>query len=322
MGLNTFLVNPSSQELEQSLRSFEASSDVDLHPVVRECLSQMERGLFRVPFLSSHGTYLFGCLFTPSSSIDGRSDLTRIGFIASHDASLFLVSSETNETQISDSFVLKLRQAVDAAESSASSVIGVIEASLNELISHLNSVENELGTAAAGIERSVSLGSKRANMELASCQSRLGINAGELVNVEPIIDAMCGICTAISEDRLDIRDKDRGEMFGGNLEIRSSYLADRSNQLLAAARGASRLLAELQIGHQARMSELRIRANQLLAALATLFISPVILLNVYSQFLAEGQSLSNSFTANYFWVVIVGLVSAEAAFFRAKKWLR
>jgi len=322
MGLNTFLVNPSSQELEQSLRSFEASNDVGLHPVVRQSLGRIEQGVFRVPFLSSHGSYLFGNFFVPTSADDGKPELAKIGIIANNDVSLFLVGSDANHSQISDSFTLKLRQSISAADSSVGSIMGVIELVLNELDSHISIVDDSLVVASEGIQRSEKLTSKRADREMASSLARIRIASGELVNLEPIADEMGSICKAISEDLLDVRKNGKNEMFGTHSEIGSHHLAVRSRQLMAATRGASRTLAEIQIAFQAQMSELRIRGNRLLTALASLFLTPVILLNFYSQFLAEGQNLSNEFTANYFWVVIVGLVSLEAAFFRAKKWLR
>lgn len=310
MGSNTLLVNPSAQDLEQSLRNFETSTNVGLHPVVRQSLGQIERGVFRVPFLSSHGTYLFGSVFTPTSAEDGRPELARIGIIATNDTSLFLVSSEGNHSQISDAFALKLQQTIATAETSADGLLGVIEIVLKELESHINTVDRSLAVAAEGIQKSEDLSSKRAANELASSQARIRIAAGELMNFEPIADEMEKICITISEGLLK------------HAEIVADYLANRSRQLMAATRGASRTLAELQIAFEAQMSELRIRGNRLLTALASLFLTPVILLSFYSQFLAEGQNLSNGFTANYFWVVVVGLVALETALFRAKKWLR
>lgn len=310
MGLNTLLVNPSLQELEQSLYSFETSNNVGLHPVVRQSLGQIEQGVFRVPFLSSHGSYIFGSIYTPTSSEDGKPELAKIGIIATNDACLFLVSSDGNHSQISDAFALKLQQTIVTAETSADSLLGVIEIVLKELDSHINTVDRNLVVVAEGIQRFEELSSKRAAIELASSQVRIRIAAGELMNFEPIADEMEKICIAISEGLLE------------HAEIVADYLAIRSRQLMAATRGASRTLAELQIAFQAQMSELRIRGNRLLTALASLFLTPVILLSFYSQFLAEGQNLSNGFTANYFWVVIIGLVALETALFRAKKWLR
>ena len=310
MTSNTLLVNPSEQDLEQSLRNFETSTNVGLHPVVRQSLGQIEQGVFRVPFLGSHGPYSFGSIFTPTSAEDGKPELAKIGIIATNDACLFLVSSEGNHSQISDALALKLQQTIATAETSADSLLGVIEIVLKELDSHINAVDRNLAVAAEGIQRSEDLSSKRAANELASSQVRIRIAAGELMNCEPIADEMEKICIAISEGLLE------------HAEIVADYLANRSRQLMAATRGVSRTLAELHIALEEEMSELGIRGNRLLMALASLFLTPVILLSFYSQFLAEGQNLSNGFTTNYFWVVIIGLVALETALFRAKKWLR
>ncbi|MFM8958319.1 MAG: hypothetical protein ACKOJH_13065 [Actinomycetota bacterium] len=242
--------------------------------------------------------------------------------MVSRESSLFLIGSATQGAPISDAIVSAVRRAASTEDSPANSVLGVLEAVLNELCSHHEAIENELSAAEQGIQRSSRLSSRRAAAELASCQSKLRVAAGELVNIEPIVEAMGEISSAIAGDRLDIRGEGTSELFGKNSEIRSQHLADRCKQITAATRGASRSLAEMQIAFQAQMSDLRVRGNQLLTALATLFLTPVILLNVYSQFLAEGQSWSNEFTANYFWIVVVGAAVAEAIFFRAKKWLR
>lgn len=322
MALNHLIIDSSAQEVERALTNFESSTKLNLHPVVRETLAQTERGSFRVPFLSSHGSYVFGSVYVPTSANDGKPDLVRISCLASHDASLFLVASESQGVPVKNELALTLRKVVESADTAGGSVLGVLELVVNELGAHLDVVQSDLAAASYGIQKAARLSSRRAAAELASCQSKLRTASGELVNVEPIVEAMGHISASIAEDRLDLRVDGKGELFGKNLEIRSQHLADRSRQLTAAARGASRSLAESQVAFDAQTSELRIRGNQLLVALATLFLTPVILLNVYSQFLAEGQSWSNEFTANNFWIVIVAVAVAQAGYFRAKKWLR
>lgn len=309
------------EDLENALRSFELSSGV-VHPVVRETLTQPEVGAFRIPFLISHGTYLFGCLFAPTSAKDGRPDLMRVSCLVSLDSTLFFVNCEAPSSSVPESFGLKLRATVGAAESSGAKVLAAFETVLNELKFHLESIESDLATASDGIQRSAKMTSKRAATELALSQAKLRVASGELLNIEPIVEAMTSISRSVSEDQLDLTYVKERELFERSLEIQSRHLSEKSNQLFAAYRGASRLLAELQIGFGAQMSELRIKGNHFLVALATLLLTPVILLNVYSQFLAEGQSWSNEFTASYFWVVVVGVASIQGAFFRVRKWLR
>lgn len=322
MASNTVVVNPSAEDTEQALRAFEASTKTALHSVVRQSLSQLERGTFHVPSVGAHGSYIFGSVYAPTSALDGKPDLTRVVCLVSRESSLFIIGSATQGAPISDSIVSAVRRAASSEDSPANSLLGVLEAVINELCLHHEAIEYELSAAEQGIQRSSRLRSGRAAAELASCQSKLRVAAGELVNIEPIVEAMGEISSAIAGDRLDVRSQGRSELFGENSEIRSQHLADRCKQIIAATRGASRSLAEMQIAFQVQMSDLRFRVTQLLTALATLFLTPVILLYVYSQFLAEGQSWSNEFTANYFWIVAVGAAVAEAIFFRAKKWLR
>lgn len=322
MTSNTVVISPAAHDLEAALRTFETTTKIALHPVVRETLGRSDQGPFRVPFFASHGSYLFGSFFAPTSAMDGKPDLMRISCLTSLDTSLILVASESANTGVSDSFAATVRTGVHSADSCAGSILAVLEAVFNQLATHHETIADELVAAADGIEKSSRLSSRRAAAELATCQTKLRVAAGELVNVEPIIDALCDISSAIAGDRLDLKGDGKGELFGKSSEIRSHHLADRYRQLMASSHGASRSLAESQASYQARVAELRVRGNQMLAALATLFLTPVILLNIYSQFLAEGQSWSNEFTANYFWVVIAGAAAAEFAVFRAKKWLR
>lgn len=318
---NEITINPSNGEVERALANFESTTRISLHPLVRKSLAQTERGSFRVPFLRSHGSYVFGAVYVPSSANDGKPDLVRINCLASHNTSLFIVAHESHGVPVPSDLAATLRQAVGSADT-AGGVLGVLESVVNEFSAHLDSVQNNLTVASSDIQKAARLGSRRAATELASCSAKLRIASGELVNVEPIVEAMEHIGAAIAVEGLDVRTDGKGELFGKNLEIQSQHLADRSRHLLAATRGASRSLADLQIALDAQRSELRVRGNQLLAALVTLFLTPVILLNVYSQFLAEGQSWSNDFTANNFWVVIVTVAVVQVGYFRAKKWLR
>ena len=319
---NRIVIEQSVEDLEDALQSFEKSTKMVLHPVVRETLKESTYGPFRIPFLVSHGSYLFGCFFVPGSSIDGKPDLTRISCVASSDVLLIAVKCAAGNDGVQNSLDAMIRSTIDLADSCAENMLAVLELVLDRLVFHYGLIANELVAAAEGIDQSAIFSSRRAAAELAKSHAKLRIAAGELINIEPIVGAMCDVSAAIEEDRLDLKSDDGSELFEANSEIRCQSLVNRFTQLKVSFNGAARSLSEAQTSLQVRVAELRVRGNRLLVALATLFLTPVILLNLYSQFFAEGQSWSNEFTANFFWVVIISSVIAELVLFRAKKWLR
>jgi uncharacterized membrane protein len=83
-------------------------------------------------------------------------------------------------------------------------------------------------------------------------------------------------------------------------------------------RGLSSIFSEIQ----RQQNENQRGSNRQVSSLAFLFFLPLLMLNFYSQFFAEGEIWSNSWTTNLFWIAIAMVELGAFLFLRARRWLR
>ncbi len=317
---NTILRNPSKEELESSISGFCQLSGTMLHESATSALGQNLGEAHIVPSLSVHSGYMLGRLYVSSSPTDGLSSFSSVVYVVSPAQSL-IVLTEDRDTR--EGPVLgDLKTIANASSSGGELILGLLKMSVVNLSAHIQSVDSQLAQIQNDVRLASTVKLNRATELLANCNSRTYPAEIEILGVELLIFGLEEIGTNLAQDKLDLRDSTGWEMFGKDLEVTAGEVALQCRQLRARSSSLIRGLSSIFSEIQRQQNENQRSSNRQVSSLAFLFFLPLLMLNFYSQFFAEGEIWSNNWTTNLFWIAIALVELGAFLFLRARRWLR
>jgi hypothetical protein len=308
-----FLVNPSAEVSNATCKAFAESLGNQLHSSVLESLGRNKRdSKVAKNFLMSHETYLYGVVSIPSSSSDGLADFIQVTLLACEEKLLTFVNGETSSNSIGDIFIHELQELTNNYNNSGGSVGGAIN---NLLASSCSALESYLGEIKKILD-CLDFGGNLLNTGqlLNSCET-------ELRSVQPVMTGLNRIADDIANDVVDLKLRSGGQLFPRDLEIESRVMRLSIDQLDLILQ---ELLKRVDAGYNKinlHYSESNSQNMHFVLALIVLAVSPILLLNIYSTFFAEGERWSNSLSAQFFWVPIGLIFLVELFYFKKIKWL-
>lgn len=307
------LVNPSVEVSNAACKAFAESLGNQIHPRILESLGQNKRdSKVAKNFLMSHETYLYGVVSVPSSSSDGLADFIQVTLLVYEDRLLTFVNGETSSNSIGDVFIQELQKSSNNHNSSGGSVGAAIN---NLLASSSNALNSYLGEIKETLN-CLDFGRNLLNTGqlLNSCET-------ELLSVQPVMTGLSRIADDIANDVVDLKLRSGGQLFPRDLEIESRMLRLRVEQLDLILQGVLKLVDAGYNKINLHYSESNSQNMHFVLALIVLAVSPILMLNIYSTFLAEGERWSGSLSAQFFWVPIGLIFVAELFYFKKIKWL-
>lgn len=307
------LINPSSEEVSNACRAFAESHKIQIQPRLMESL---RRGSFDSDiaknFLVSHETYLYGVVSVPSSSSDGLADFVQVTLLACESHLLTFATGVANPNSIGGTYIKDLQEMSKRFNGSGGS-IGKLISDLIALSSDvLNNFVREVRKVVSSLDSQSN--SFIAGKVLTFCET-------ELLSVKPVMAGLAQIAEDIANDIVDLRSESGVELFNRELEIDLKMLSLRVGHIDLYLQEALKLV---DAGHHRisnQYSQENSRNMHLVLALMVLSISPILMLNVYSQFFAEGERWSSSFSSQFFWIPISVVLAVELIYFRKIKWL-
>lgn len=317
---NTILRNPSKEELKSSTTDFCQLSGTMLHEAANSALGQNLGEAHIVPSLTVHSGYMLGRLYVSSSPTDGLSSFSSIVYVVSPGQSLIVLNEEfdTRENRVLDD----LKTIANTSSSGGELILGLLKMSVANLSDHIQSVDSQLAQIQNDVRIASTVKLNRASELLANCNSRTYPAEIEILGVELLIFGLEEIGTNLAQDKLDLRDSTGWEMFGKDLEVTAGEVALQCRQLRARSSSLIRGLSSIFSEIQRQQNENQRSSNRYVSSLAFLVFLPLLMLNFYSQFFAEGEIWSNNWTTKMFWVAIVMVELGCFSFLRARRWLR
>ena len=143
----------------------------------------------------------------------------------------------------------------------------------------------------------------------------------ELLSVKPVMTGLSRIADDIANNVVDLKLRSGGQLFPRDLEIESRMLRLRVEQFDLILQGVSKRVDAGYNKINLHYSESNSQNMHFVLALVVLAVSPILMLNVYSSFFAEGERWSSSLSAQFFWVPIVLIFVVELFYFKKIKWL-
>ena len=307
------LVNPSAEVSNAACKAFAESLGNQIHPSILESLGRNKRNSkVAKNFLMSHETYLYGVVSVPSSSSDGLADFVQVTLLAYEEKLLTFVNGETSSNSIGDIFIQGLQELSNNYNNSGGSVGAAIN---NLLVSSSNALESYLGEIQE-ILNCLDFGQNFLNTGqlLNSCET-------ELLSVQPVMTGLSRIADDIANNVVDLKLRSGGQLFPRDLEIESRMLRLRVEQFDLILQGVSKRVDAGYNKINLHYSESNSQNMHFVLALIVLAVSPILMLNVYSSFFAEGERWSSSLSAQFFWVPVVFIFVVELFYFKKIKWL-
>ena len=111
------------------------------------------------------------------------------------------------------------------------------------------------------------------------------------------------------------------ELFGKDLEVSAREAALQCRNLRVMSDNLMRGLRSVFSEIERHQSEIQRKSSRLVGSVVVLLFLPLLMLNFYSQFFAEGEIWSNSWTTDLFWIGIVIVEFGVLILLRARKWL-
>jgi Mg2+ and Co2+ transporter CorA len=313
--------NPTDREIDEGIRLFEDAARVSLHRVASGALRSLGGELSPVPSLVKHDGYMLGRLYVASSPRDGRASFIAVSFVVARNSSLVVLHGDDAES-LTRSLHATVENLAKSSTSGADVALGLLNISMQQLDDHLRDVNQQVRELREGISNLSSERQGSALRQLVYLGEVARVAEAELLSVFSLVDGLAAVGRRIASDELDLHDDSGIELFGPSDEITAAEIEVKGTELLLVAQNLLRRLEaaskDLQLGH----SELRHRANRRMMAVVALAVSPYLLLNIYTQFFAEGEIWSNSFTTRYSWIIIVAIESGLLAYIYRRKWLR
>ena len=307
------LVNPSVEVSAAACQAFAESLGNQVHPRILESLGRNDRdSKVAKNFLMSHETYLYGVVSVPSSSSDGLADFIQVTLIAYEEKLLTFVNGETSPNSIGDVLIQELHEVSGNYNSSGGSVGAAINNLLASCSSALDSYLGEIKEILICLDFGQNL--LNTGQLLNSCET-------ELLSVQPVMIGLSRIADDIANDVVDLKLRSGGQLFPRNLEIESKMLCLRVEQMDLILQEAIKLVDAGYNKINLHYSESNSKNMHLVLALIILAVSPILMLNVYSSFFAEGERWSSSLSAQFFWVPIALIFVVELFYFKKIKWL-
>ena len=318
---NTFIVNPSNSELQIAILEFEEKVKAELHPVAVGALTAEIGDRPAAPSLATHSGYMLGRLCLASVAYGGRSEFGLVAYVASKNHSL-IVLRQSGTTESKGEVANDLSAISRSASTGGVLVLDLLQSAVARVSEQLKSIGTQLEDVRRVVRGIPELSQRRSSESLNDSQKQIFLAEVELFNLIPLIKGLVEIGSDLAEDKLDLLDASGQEMFGPDLEISASEISLQSRQLKIEAGsltdGFKSVISDIQMQH----SDLQRRSNRYMSSIAVLVLEPIVLINLYSEFFAEGKIWSNSLTTNYPWVVVVLAELGLFAFLRSRKWLK
>ena len=318
---NKVLCNPSSSDLFSAINAFEDESKTKVHAAASSALRRDLGDAHFVPSLTVHDGYMLGRLYVSSSPDDEDQQFSSIVYVVSPTYGV-VVLSQMDDDGLQERLSEELLNVANAASSGGELILGLLQLVVAKVAEHIHAVNLQLEAIQRDVRSSSSLRFGPANNLLSSCDSRTYPAEIEILGVELLILGLERIGSDLSQDKLDLRDSAGWEMFGKDLEVSAGEVALQCQQLRVVSASLIRGLNSVFSEIQRQQNENQRKSNRFVSSIAALFFLPLLMLNFYSQFFAEGEIWSNQWTTDLFWLFIVGVETGAFVFLRARRWLR
>ena len=318
--MNKVLCNPLASDLSSALSDFEEKAGLKVHSAASNALKENGVNANLVPSLTEHIGYLAGRLCVPSSPDDGVPEFVSIAYIVSGTQSLIvLTQDERKSTQ--ENLYAELVRLADAATSTGQLILDLLQMVIAKVSQHIEAVELQLLEIQRDVRLSSTLKFEPAIALLVSCNGRTYPAEIEILSVGPVIAGLEEIGINLAQNSLDLIDSMGRELFGKDLEVSAREAALQCRNLRVMSDNTMRGLRSVFSEIERHQSAIQRNSSRLVASVVVLLFLPLLMLNFYSQFFAEGEIWSNSWTTDLFWIGIVIVEFGVLILLRARKWL-
>jgi len=318
--MNRVLCNPLASDLSSALSDFEEKAGLKVHSAASSALKEYRTNANLVPSLTEHIGYLTGRLCVPSSPDDGVPEFVSIAYIVSGTQSLIvLTQDERKSTQ--ENLYAELVRLADAATSTGQLILDLLQIVIAKVSQHIEAVELQLLEIQRDVRLSSTLKFEPAIALLVSCNGRTYPAEIEILSVGPVIAGLEEIGINLAQNSLDLIDSMGRELFGKDLEVSAREAALQCRNLRVMSDNTMRGLRSVFSEIERHQSAIQRNSSRLVASVVVLLFLPLLMLNFYSQFFAEGEIWSNSWTTDLFWIGIVIVEFGVLILLRARKWL-
>ena len=318
--MNRVLFNPLASDLSSALSDFEEKSGLKVHSAASSALRENRVKVNLVPSLTDHIGYLAGRLCIPSSPDDGVPEFVSIAYIVSGTQSVIVLSQDETKSD-QENLYAELLRLVDAATSTGKLILDLLQMVIAKVSQHIAAVEMQLLEIQRDVRLSSTLKFGPATALLLRCSGRTYPAEIEILSVGPVIAGLEEIGINLAQNSLDLIDSTGRELFGKDLEVSAREAALQCRNLRVMSDNLMRGLRSVFSEIERHQSEIQRKSSRLVGSVVVLLFLPLLMLNFYSQFFAEGEIWSNSWTTDLFWIGIVIVEFGVLILLRARKWL-
>jgi hypothetical protein len=314
----------SYEKVENAIREFESLTHVHVDSSVFAAV-QSDFHLHASPliFLDNHLDYLFGFLYIPESAIDGLISFSRLVLLATNDHLMLFTTCEDQESKSIQRWeVLGLELERSSKQSDVGrKVISVLKFVVEEIQTAIDIHRQISDKIQSEMETSARLSRTTQTSKLEQFGHQLNTAKTEVENLSSLLYGLSRITRSIIDDDLDLvkrGDFKSEEMFPSETEVGLKYQRTVLSQLQSFQQF---LIARIQTqlaSLNLLQNALQTKASQSVLAVATLGVSPILVLAIYSQFFAEGQRLSSEYSFKGLIIALILVWGVEIAYFARK----
>lgn len=329
--VSTVLLNPTSEQIAEHIKTFEESSGtkLDVHRVAKTNLLQCTRN-FTDPFprMESHGHYLFGEFAVPTSLVDGIDLFLTVQLIADF-KQVFLVLRTPPDIELtteSKEFINRLMQIESGLASSGEYIVEVISQVVLELERNIEEVHKAVDDDLRAVNRTyfdldTELLKTLDTSDLYSAASRYRI---DILGVQTSISETHRVLNEIATDHIDLKiEDDSGSMqfFPQSLEIDVSDLVIRIRHLRSLRDNLETTLTITFKKFEKIENAKQTKASHTMTAIASIMLLPTFIVGLF------GQNFHFTKEIEYHWgwpisvAVIVIITYGQVVYFKRKNWL-